>query len=361
MSMRTASECVRANSRLLPLLAAGLMLAALFLSHGAARADESCSFTPTKPTVAPGPTIIKLPADQANHPKVDTEWWYYVGTLKAPDRTFGVEINISRFGNAVATSWVTISDVTGDAHYQAVLNYPMATLKTSADTFIAELPTISMSGPLDAMHVTATLAEGSIDLTVANEGPPLSVWGTGWHDTGKFITNYYSLTNLQAKGTLTLNGTAYDVSGLLWMDHEYGGWGRNLKWAWQNMQLDNGVRIMAFTVGGFPSVDGQPREGTANVQMPDGTLYLEPITMTPRKPSWTSDVTKNEYFLKWTTAIPGLNACLSLTSAPANQEFIIPAMGKMVPQSGIYEGVSTVEGTFDGKPVAGQGWSEQVP
>ena len=60
-------------------------------------------------------------------------------------------------------------------------------------------------------------------------------------------------------------------------------------------------------------------------------------------------------------AIPGFNACLNLVSKPEKQEFIIPAFGKLAPESGIFEGVSTATGTFGGKDVSGTAWSEQVP
>ena len=347
----------------LPLFGAAIIGVALLAGPGAAQAGDaaSCDFTPTKPTPAPGPSIFKLPQDQYNHPDVPTEWWFLIGTLKSADKTFGFEVNIPRFGNILAQSWVMISDVDADEHYQQVLTYPMSQLKTSATEFLAEMPNAKMSGPLDNMAVVATLPDGKIELTLNSKGPPLSVWGTGVHDTGKFITNYYSLTDLAAKGTITLKGQSHDVTGVVWMDHEYGGWGASVKWYWQSMILDNGVRIMGFT-GATPEIPvDKPLDGTATIQMPDGSEYLEPITMTPHEPIWTSETTGNRYFIKWTMAIPGFNACLNLTSKPAKQEFIIPAFGKLAPQSGIFEGVSTATGAFDGKPVAGTAWSEQVP
>ena len=232
----------------LPLFGAAIIGVALLTGPGAAQAaDATCQFTPTKPTPAPGPSIFKLPRDQWNHPNVPTEWWFLIGTLKSADKTFGFEVNIPRFGNILAQSWVMISDVDADEHYQEVLTYPMSTLKTSATEFLAEMPNARMSGPLDNMTVVATLPDGKIELTLNSKGPPLSVWGTGVHDTGQFTTNYYSLTDLQAKGTITLKGQAHDVTGVVWMDHEYGGWGASVKWYWQSMILDNGVRIMGFT------------------------------------------------------------------------------------------------------------------
>jgi predicted secreted hydrolase len=318
----------------------------------------SCTFSPAKPTPAPGPSTIKLPADQANHPDVDTEWWFLIGTVKSGDRTFGVEVNIARFANAIAQSYVKIADVNGGKNYAEVLAYPMSELKAAANEFSAELPNAAMSGPLDAMKVSARLPAGTIDLRLSQAGPPLVVFGTGRQDLGGFITNYYALTNITAKGTLTLNGQSFDVGGLLWMDHQYGGWGKHVTWGWTGTQLENGVSIMAFTSA--PTEADKPQSGLATILMPDGTEFLEPVTMTPRNPTFTSETTREVYFTGWTLAIPGHNACLDIVSSPADQEFITPAIGKVLPAGGVYEAVSTATGTWDGKPVAGQSWNEQA-
>ncbi len=345
----------RTGSRICTAVAAAVLIG---LSACPVTAAGSCSFTPTDPKPAPGPSTIKLPADQANHPEVDTEWWFLIGTLKSGDRSFGVEVNIARFANALAQSYVKIADVKGGKNHAEVQNDPISVLKTSNTEFSAELPNAKMSGPLDAITVSARLPDGAIELTLSQKGPPLVVFGTGREDLGGFITNYYALTNLAAKGTLTLDGQSFEVSGLLWMDHEYGGWGKHVTWSWTGTQLDNGVSIMAFT-SEATEVD-KPQPGLATILMPDGSEYLEAVTMTPRSPAWKSETTGQVYFTAWTLAIPGHNACLDLVSSPEDQEFIVPAIGKIVQPFGVYEAVSTISGTWDGQPVAGQSWNEQA-
>jgi predicted secreted hydrolase len=332
--------------------------AALLTSPGIAEAADaaSCTFTPTKPTPAPGPSTIKLPADQAARP-VDVEWWFLVGTVKSGDRSFGVEINIAHFGDVISQTYVKIADVAGGKNYAEVINYPASELKTSTTEFSATLPTATMSGPLDNMKASAKLPDGTIDLTLSQKGPPLVVFGTGRADLGGFVSNYYALTNISAKGTLTFNGQSFDVAGLLWMDHQYGGWGSHVTWGWTGTQLENGVSIMAFTSA--PTTADKAQVGVATILMPDGTEYFEPVLMTPRNPTWTSPNSENLYFTQWTLAIPGHNACLTITSSPADQEFLIAPVAKLANGS-VYEAVSTVSGTWDGKPIAGQSWNEQA-
>ena len=232
----------------LPLFGAAIIGVALLTGPGAAQAGDaaSCTFTPTKPTPAPGPSTINLPADQAARP-VDVEWWFLIGTVKSGDRSFGVEINIARFGDVISQTYVKIADVAGGRNYAEVINYPASALKTSTTEFSATLPTATMSGPLDNMKASGKLPDGTIDLTLSQKGPPLVVFGTGRADLGGFVSNYYALTNIAAKGTLSFNGQSFDVIGLLWMDHQYGGWGSHVTWGWTGTQLDNGVSIMAFT------------------------------------------------------------------------------------------------------------------
>lgn len=344
------------TTRRTTMLSATLIAGALFA--GAAAAADSCTFTPTDPTPAPGPTTITLPADQANHPQYDTEWWFLIGTVKSGDRAFGVEINIARFANSISQSYVKIADVKGDKNHAEVIMYPMSELKTSDAEFSAALPNAKMSGTLDNIKATGKLADGSgtLDLTVSQKGPPLVVFGTGRQDLGGFVTNYYALTNLETKGTLTLNGETFEVAGKLWMDHEYGGWGKHVTWSWTGTQLDNGVSIMAFTAEGTEA--DKPQSGVATILMPDGKEYFEPVTMTPRNPTWKSEATGETYFTAWTLTIPGHNSCLDIVSSPAAQEFVFQAMGKTA--GGVYEAVSTISGTWDGKPIAGQSWNEQA-
>jgi predicted secreted hydrolase len=57
---------------------------------------------------------------------------------------------------------------------------------------------------------------------------------------------YYSLTHLQATAPFPSAPKRLAVTGVTWMDHEYGAFGsaqNPVKWILQAMQLDNGARI----------------------------------------------------------------------------------------------------------------------
>ncbi|MBC3640969.1 hypothetical protein H8J56_27835, partial [Klebsiella sp. Kps] len=68
------------------------------------------------------------------------------------------------------------------------------------------------------------------DLTLSQRGRPMFIFGTGVNPgaTGTSVKDnnyYFSLTHLQAKGSITIDGKRIPVKGVTWMDHEYGAFG----------------------------------------------------------------------------------------------------------------------------------------
>lgn len=198
----------------------------------------------------------------------------------------------------------------------------------------------------------------TFDLKLSQQGPPFIVWGTGVAPVpgtsgGHLQTNnyYYSLTRLHASGTVTIDGESFPVTGVTWMDHEYGAFtqhGKSVKWILQDMQLDNGVSISNFSLE--PPELNKKGASQATVQRADGTTYFVPSFITPSRP-WKSPASGNEYFMELLVEIPSFGATLTVTSLVDAQEF----------RGGpVYEGVSRATGTFEGASVTGDAWNEQT-
>lgn len=221
--------------------------------------------------------------------------------------------------------------------------------------------------PTQDMAVKARLvdqATGTLvlfDLTFSQQGPPFIVWGTGvaaLAPSGPHLqanNYYYSLTRLQASGTVTVAGQVFPVTGVTWMDHEYGGFGNSahpVRWVLQDTQFDNGVCVSNFA---FATQDqlklGNTVPGSATVQRADGTTYFVPTLVTPISRTWTSPDTGMTYFMRWRVEIPSFNARYEVDSLLDAQEF--PGA------TPIYEGVAMASGTFEGRPVIGTAWNEQ--
>lgn len=208
----------------------------------------------------------------------------------------------------------------------------------------------------------ATKAPVDFNLTFSQQGPPFIVWGTGVKAVAATGTDlqrnnyYYSLTRLQATGTITIAGTAYPVTGTTWMDHEYGGFGSAaapVKWILQDVQLDNGVCLSSYALVDATGLAlGRTLVGDVTVQKPDGTTYFVSSQITPTGTTWTSPDSNVTYYMQFQLVIPAFDATLQVSSLMDAQEF--PLAGGPV-----YEGVARAEGVIQGEAVEGTAWNEQ--
>ena len=226
--------------------------------------------------------------------------------------------------------------------------------------------------PTRDIHVQSLLVDDDpaltpveFDLTFSQQGRPFYVWGTGIvpSATEQSLADdnyYYSFTRLAASGTITIDGTAYPVTGTTWMDHEYGDFGggtsdTRIRWLLQDMQLANGWTISnAGIIGeGFKPEIGVPVDAYATLQDPDGNLYYVQSEITPVGELWTSPRTGVGYAQQFRVEIPSFDADLVVTTRLQDQEFAIPG-------ASIYEGTAGVEGSLLGDDVSGDAWIEQA-
>jgi predicted secreted hydrolase len=319
--------------------------------------------------------VINLPADHYLHIGAPTEWWWHTGTLKAGDRTFGFEIVATSF-QAYGFTQVSLTDVQGERHFQQTTGVGPPTFDPNtwaehdpSKPWFAKLANVSMtseqSDPSKDMNVTADLVdeatntEVNFDLRFSHEGPPFCVWGTGVtsppeEHTLQTNNYYYSLPRLNASGSITIEGERFEVTGATWMDHEYGLFGteeNRPKWILQTMQLTNGVIVHNYSLE--EPVLNEKIASLATVQREDGTTYFVESSLTPTGATWTSPETGVTYFMEIEVEIPAFDATFTVKSLFEAQEF--PVLG-----GAAYEGVATVEGTFEGEEVSATAWSEQT-
>lgn len=363
----------------------------------AMRAASTASGPPVP--VPPSDYKIHLPADQYRHVGAPTEWWWHIGTLKAGDRIFGFEINAAGYPDYIpnvkyAFTQVMLSDVANAKHYQKTTGYlpPNVDFNTWAQSDPTKDWHVGLGRPADGAYVTmdapqadptrnmtvrahmadeATNTEIDFHLMLSQQGRPFMVFGTGVKlnpdKSGPPLqvnNYYYSLTRVQASGTIKIGAESFDVTGMTWMDHEYGYFGSQgdpVTWILQNAQLDNGWHLMNFV--SFKSKDHDPPKlgertpSNATLQGPDGAMYYfdadsQQAFMTPTGKPWISK-TGNTYFLEYLVEILPFQATLTVNSLIDDQEF--PFTG-----GGIYEGVAAASGTFLAQQVAGTAWNEQL-
>jgi predicted secreted hydrolase len=331
---------------------------------------------------------IKMPDDQYLHLGAPAEWWWHTGTLKGKstsgERTFGFEINAVSWMGGKLFSQVMLTDVTNQMHYMQNAVYPFNAQWAESDPtkpWFVRLPkmglspaTVTMSGSQTAaqlqMNVQATLvseAEKTKDKVVTfnlalsqdiSKRQPMLIWGTGIMPSapGSLLTNnfYYSLTQLIASGSISMLSLSnpnqmeeVTVTGITWMDHEYGFFGtaaNPVKWVLQDIQIQNGtfqgVTISNYTTLGASQqglVPNEPSPSQATVQFPDGTTYFVHTFITPRDP-WISPVSKKLYYMTLQVDLPSFDTTIIVRSLMNEQEFVtsIPFLGVV---SEVYEGV----------------------
>ena len=217
-----------------------------------------------------------------------------------------------------------------------------------------------------------------IDLTLRQKGPEMLVWGTGcaplYPNAELPIQRnnyYYSLTHLVATGTLKIGDTTHNVTGVTWMDHEYGAWGEATsteaeesgttnRWTFQNAQFGDGKALSNYTTGGTVPKDGVPMKSIMTFF--DGeTSHLIPTTTTPREPKLINGTT---YFMRFEIEVSD-SMHLVIRSLCPDQVFVGPG-GAHDGYEGVAECVLFVTHALSsGEKVfasiaTGNAWIEQV-
>jgi predicted secreted hydrolase len=208
------------------------------------------------------------------------------------------------------------------------------------------------------MRLRAADGPIAIDLTTREAKPPTLQGDRGLSAKSPEPGNasyYYSLTRLLTEGTITVNGTAYKVSGTAWMDHEFStsALSQNaVGWDWFALQLDNQREIMLYQIR---NKDGSivPTSHGSLVNADGSVIHL---TLKDFKiealDRWTSPHTGAVYPSRWRVTIqtPDGSLTLEITPLMADQE--------LNTTTAYWEGASRITGTDGGKPIQGYGYVE---
>lgn len=349
-------------------LALGLILAVLLA--GGARAGDAFE------TPRPG-RVWSFPGDHGAHPEYKTEWWYYVGHLKAASgESFGYQLTFFRVAlrqpDPQARSAWSLHTV-----YFAHLALTDAARRTFAFRDKAGRGALGLSGAtVGAMKVwiddwRAELEGGEFHLLAQDGGlgldlalKPLKSPALHGQDgysrksaKSDAASYYYSLPRLDTQGTITVNGRLLPVTGTSWMDHEFftSAMAPNLSgWDWFSLQLADGWEVMLYLLR---HKDGSVDPASAGTLIdPQGNtrhLKLSDFTVKPTG-TWTSPHTQTKYPAGWEIVIPTAGYRLKLTPTLPDQEIRSQAPAKVT----YWEGQVRIEGVKNGAPVTGLGYAE---
>jgi predicted secreted hydrolase len=109
---------------------------------------------------------------------------------------------------------------------------------------------VAMQGP--AHRLQAESDDFQLRLLLEAQKEPVPHGLAGYSRKGSLAESascYYSITRLEASGTLTVKGTPYEVEGLAWMDHEYSSAPLEPSlagWDWFSVQLADQSELMIY-------------------------------------------------------------------------------------------------------------------
>ena len=325
------------------------------------------------------PMEFRFPLDHGPHKDYATEWWYYTGNLTGEEGgAYGYQLTFFRSALApgetsrpsdfaaqqiymahfAVTSGPAAQHLSFDRFSRGAAGVAGATGSPRYEVWLDDWRAQEI-GP-GQMRLLAS-AEGedgavAIDLTLEETRPPLLHGEAGYSRKGPEIGNanhYYSLVRMKTEGHLEFGGVQVAVSGLSWMDHEFGTSALSqdaVGWDWFAVTLENDVVLMFAEIRTESGSSQAIFEGT--LSFPAGRqLAIMPddfeLTVTGQ---WTSPDSGIVYPSGWRVTFPQHEIELTIEPLIDDQEMDVAFA--------YYEGATVVRGTMKGEPLAGRGYVE---
>lgn len=325
------------------------------------------------------PYSFSFPADHSSHPDYKIEWWYYTGNLTADDgRRFGYQLTFFRVGvdrepqnpsrwtvRDLYSAHFAVSDIDRGRFSNAEKINRAGIGWAGALTDGYRVWNEDWEAKLDdrGVHIlTAADDQIGIELELKPGKPPVAHGSDGVSRKGSAPGNashYYSLTRMPTSGFLTVNGERISVSGLSWMDHEFGSSfleKGQMGWDWMSLQLDDGTDLMLYRFRRNDSTRDVHSNGTIvysdgrNFAIPFDRFEMEPIE------TWRSSRSGGEYPVRWRVRVPERGIEIEVRAVISDQEM------RTGESTGVtyWEGSVEIDGTHRGRPVRGRGYLEMT-
>ncbi len=322
--------------------------------------------------------VFQFPRDHGVHSDFKLEWWYWTGHLRtAEGREFGYELTFFRTG--LDNQFANPSKWRADDIYPA--HFALSEIDSGRFRYFEKLNRPgpggagAKKGTLDVWNQdwSARMVDDRILLRAAGEGielvldltptKPVVIHGAdGVSQKAAGLgraSHYYSMTRLETVGHLVLDGKKEAVSGLSWMDHEFGTnqlGQEQVGWDWMSLQLDTGEDLMIY---GIRLKDGSldPYSAATVVALDGSATHLSrsDFELTPGR-TWLSRQSESRYPVQWRIQIPSLQVDLRVETRLDDQELVTRNSTRIA----YWEGAVEIGGTWRGKDVTGVGYLEMT-
>ncbi|OOG21475.1 carotenoid 1,2-hydratase [Thioalkalivibrio denitrificans] len=218
------------------------------------------------------PREFSFPEDHGPHPGFRNEWWYVVGNLDSEaGRRFGFQITFFRVAltpdvpespSAWATDHVwmahlAVTDVGSGAHhaFERFARGAAGLAGAELDPFrvwLEDWRLVALEGNDFPWRLQAFESDAGVDLVFDPRKPPVLQGDGGLSQKGAGEGNasyYYSMTRLDARGSLRIGDEVHEVAGSAWLDRE---WSTSALaedqagWDWFALQLDDDYELMYY-------------------------------------------------------------------------------------------------------------------
>jgi len=313
---------------------------------------------------------INFPRDEGEHNDL-TEWWYYTGQLEAIDTVgkqhhYGFELVIFRVSRSdlppIYPAHFAISDITRhEFHYDQnrvtkVKEYLAS--NTEAKGIDVRVGNWSIQGLNGHDHLVAAMKDYAINLSLTASKPPVLYNGNGLVTYGLAgISYYYSRTRMQVAGNMVDHDQALHVTGLAWMDHQ---WGNFLTqggsgWDWYSIQLKNSTEMMIYIIRDASGAIISTYASYIDARGKDHMLLPTEIHVT-NIDTWFSQTTGITYPSGWHLDVNSsqLQAILTVKPLLKDQELIVTSSTGNI----YWEGAVNVQEELGESAIDGQGYVE---
>ncbi len=221
-----------------------------------------------------------FPEDLAPHREYPIEWWYQTGYFSYREDTipdFAYEFTLFRMHQKESPGWPRILFIPFGEIY--VSHFVLYNIRTKERIFVEDiyLPKFLVAGKaikfskkgfflksngkkidflfkgnLDTMFLKLNVEDSiHIAFQFLPEKSPVPHYNGVIKIGNSGESYYYSLTDVEIKGSLRIDNTTYNVSGKTWFDQQWGNFHPE-PWDWFSIRLESGEEFMLFN---FPGAD----------------------------------------------------------------------------------------------------------
>jgi predicted secreted hydrolase len=321
---------------------------------------------------------FSFPRDHASHPDYRVEWWYYTGNLETKEgRRFGYQLTFFRTGvvrepdnpsrwavRDLFLAHFAISDIEQQSFRSFERINRSGIGWAGADTTAYRVWNEEWEAKLDVRDhlLTAVDRDASIELRLVPQKGEVVHGVNSISRKGPAEGNashYYSLTRLDTEGRITVKGESFQVTGLSWMDHEFGSSfleEQQVGWDWFSIQLNDGRELMLFQLR---REDGtiDPRSSGTIIDADGRSTHIRfgEFSLAPGGP-WSSALSGATYPTEWQIELPGQKLQLRVRAVLNDQELITTESTGVT----YWEGSIAAEGTAGETRVRGRGYLEMT-